>query len=73
MSVRSSDMDWTTLVAAFLGGGVGGAIPASVSIMQLQRDKAQALQARRWVDAEIVADASALLMDLEPHRRTAAP
>jgi hypothetical protein len=63
-------MDWTTLCAAFLGGGCGGAIPAVVSIMQFRRDTAQNLQARRWVDAEIVADATALLMDLDPQRRT---
>lgn len=63
-------MDWTTLAAAFLGGGFGGAIPAAVSGLQLRRDKAQALQARRWVDAEIVADAKKLLTDLDPQRRT---
>jgi hypothetical protein len=63
-------MDWTTLGAAFLGGGFGGAIPAAVSAIQLRRDKTQALQARRWVDAEIIADARKLLTDLEPQRRT---
>jgi hypothetical protein len=63
-------MDWTTLAAAFLGGGCGGALSASVSVMQLRRDKKQALQARRWADAEIVADAQKLLIDLNPQRRT---
>jgi len=63
-------MDWTTLGAAFLGGGLGGAIPATVSLVQLGRDKAATLQARRWLDAEIIADAQKLLIDLDPHRRT---
>ena len=56
--------------AAFLGGGLGGAIPATVSLVQLGRDKAATLQARRWLDAEIIADAQKLLIDLDPHRRT---
>jgi hypothetical protein len=63
-------MDWTTLAAAFLGGGCGGAVSAVVSFTQLRRDKAQSLQVRRWIDAEIVADATTLLMDLDPERRT---
>jgi hypothetical protein len=63
-------MDWITLGAAFLGGGFGGAIPATVSLVQLRRDKTAALQARRWLDAETVADAKKLLIDLDPHRRT---
>lgn len=63
-------MDWTTLGAAFLGGGCGGAIPAAVSVMRFRRENAQALQARRWIDAEIIADARRLLIDLEPYRRT---
>jgi hypothetical protein len=63
-------MDWSTLVAAFIGGIFGGGIAGAVSFMQLRSDKAQALQARRWVDAEVVADAKSLLMDLDPQRRT---
>ncbi len=63
-------MDWSTLTAAFIGGIFGGGIAGGVSFMQLRSDKAQALQARRWIDAEVVADAKSLLMDLEPQRRT---
>jgi hypothetical protein len=63
-------MDWSTLAAAFIGGIVGGGIAGAVSFMQLRSEKAQALQARRWIDAEVVADAKSLLMDLDPQRRT---
>lgn len=63
-------MNWITLAAAFIGGIFGGGIAGAVSFMQLRRDKAQALQARRWIDAEVVADAKSLLMDLDPQRRT---
>jgi hypothetical protein len=63
-------MDWSTLAAAFIGGIFGGGIAGAVSFMQLRSDKTQALQARRWIDAEVVADAKSLLMDLDPQRRT---
>jgi hypothetical protein len=63
-------MDWSTLAAAFIGGIFGGGIAGAVSFMQLRSDKAQALQARRWIDAEVVADAKSLLMDIDPQRRT---
>lgn len=63
-------MDWTTLVAALLGGGLGGAIPATVSLTQMRRDKTADLQARRWLDAETIADVQKLLIDLDPYRRT---
>jgi hypothetical protein len=63
-------MDWNTLVAAFIGGIFGGGIAGAAAFMQLRSDKVQALQARRWIDAEVVADAQSLLMDLDPQRRT---
>jgi hypothetical protein len=63
-------MDWNTLVAAFIGGISGGGIAGAVAFMQLRSDKLQALQSRRWIDAEVVADAKSLLMDLDPQRRT---
>jgi hypothetical protein len=63
-------MDWSTLAAAFIGGIFGGGIAGAVSFMQLRSDKVQALQARRWIDAEVVADARSLLMELDPTRRT---
>ena len=37
--------------------------------MQLRSDRAKELRARRWIDAEAVADAKTLLMDLDPQRR----
>jgi hypothetical protein len=43
---------------------------ATVSLVQLLRDNTPALQARRWLDAEIVADTQKLLIDLDPQRRT---
>lgn len=63
-------MDWTTLFAAFIGGGLGSVITGTVSVLQLRSNPAQALQARRWIDAEVVADAKSLLVDLDPQRRT---
>jgi hypothetical protein len=57
-------VDWNSLAASF-----GGDLSAGVAFMQLRGDKAQALQARRWIDAEVVADARSLLMDLDPQRR----
>jgi hypothetical protein len=66
----SSNMDWNSLAASFVGGGLGAGLSAWVAFTQFRSDKAQGLQARRWVDAEVVADARSLLMDLEPQRRT---
>lgn len=63
-------MDWSTLAAAFIGGGFGSGITGTVSYLQLRSDKRQALQARRWTDAEVVADAKSLLIELDPQRRT---
>lgn len=63
-------MDWNTLLSAFVGGIFGGGIAGAAAFVQLRRDRVQALQARRWVDAEVVADAKSLLMELDPQRRT---
>jgi hypothetical protein len=63
-------MDWITLLSAFIGGIFGGGIAGAVAFMQFRSDKAKELQARRWIDAEVVADAKTLLMDLDPQRRT---
>lgn len=63
-------MEWDTLASAFVGGIGGGAIAGAVSFAQLRSDRTQRLQARRWIDAEVVADAKQLLMELDPQRRT---
>ena len=63
-------MDWSTLATAVIGGSFGGGVTGAVSFVQFRSNKAQALQARRWVDAEVVADAKTLLMELDPQRRT---
>lgn len=63
-------MDWSTLGAAFVGGISGGGVAGAAAFLKLRSDKVEALQARRWVDAEVVADAKSLLVDLDPQRRT---
>ena len=63
-------MDWNSLAAAFIGGIFGSGISGMVAVMQFRRAGVQALQARRWVDAEVVADVQTLLTDVHPQRRT---
>lgn len=63
-------MDWNTLATALVGGIGGGAVTGAVSFVQMRSGRRQGLQARRWIDAEVVADAKQLLMELNPQRRT---
>lgn len=66
----SISVDWNSLLAAFIGGIFGSGISGMVAVMQFRRAGVHALQERRWLDAEVVADAQTLLMDLDPTRRT---
>lgn len=58
-------MDWGTVVAAF----VGAALPSSGTLLTLRADRRQRLEARQWLDADVVADVQQFLNDIDPMRR----
>jgi hypothetical protein len=62
-------MDWNTLAAAFVGGISGGGLGSAAALARLRADRRAALQERRWLDAEVVADVRQLLIDVNPERR----
>jgi hypothetical protein len=62
-------MDWNTLAAAFVGGISGGGLGSVAALARLRTDRRAALQARQWLDADVVADVRQLLTDISPERR----
>ena len=62
-------MDWNTLAAAFVGGISGGGLGSAAAIARLRTDWRAALQARQWLDADVIADVRQLLIDINPERR----
>jgi hypothetical protein len=60
---------WTTLLAALIGGLLGGGIPALMTHLAGQREQRERRQARQWQDAEVLADVYRLLVDIDPARR----
>ena len=62
-------MDWPTLLAAFLGRGIGGVAGGLVSYLQLRSDRRVQIAERLWLDADTVAEINQLLSDLDPVRR----
>jgi hypothetical protein len=61
--------DWITVLAALVGGLLGGGIPGLMTYVGWRRETRLSRQARRWQDAEVVADARNLLVDIDPARR----
>jgi hypothetical protein len=61
-------MGWFTLLAALVGGLLGGGIPGVMTYLGWHREQGERRQARRWEDAEVVADARQLLTDIDPVR-----
>jgi hypothetical protein len=59
---------WTTLLAALIGGLVGGGIPAVMSYLAGRREQMERRQARQWQDAEVLADVYQLLVEIDPAR-----
>lgn len=62
-------MDWSTLVSAFVGGIAGSLVAGAVGFLSLRRDRDRWSREHLMLDAEVVADADLLLMDVYPPRR----
>ena len=60
---------WATLLAALMGGLLGGGIPAAMTYLAGRREQRERRQARQWEDAEVLADVYRLLVDIDPVRR----
>ncbi len=60
---------WATLLAALIGGLLGGGIPALMTYLAGQREQRDRRQDRQWLDAEVLADVYRLLVDIDPARR----
>ena len=61
--------NWFTLLAATIGGLVGGGLPGVMTYLGWRQDQRERRQTRRWEDAEVLADAKGLLTDIDPMRR----
>lgn len=66
---KSLGMDWTQLADAVVGGVLGGGITAGVAWQQLRADRRRNREDRQYQDAEVVAEAWQLLIDVDPERR----
>jgi len=62
-------MDWSTLLSAFVGGVAGSLVTGAVGWLSLRQDRDRVRRDRQMLDAEVVADADLLLMDVYPPRR----
>ncbi len=62
-------MDWSTLVSAFIGGIAGSLVTGVIGYVSLRDQRDRRRRDRQMLDAEIVADADLLLMDVSPSRR----
>jgi hypothetical protein len=66
---KSLGMDWTQLGDAVIGGLLGGGVTAGVAWQQLRADRRRNREDRQYQDAEVVAEAWQLLIDVAPERR----
>jgi hypothetical protein len=62
-------MDWSTLVSAFIGGIAGSLVTGAIGYVSLRDQRDRRRRDRQMLDAEIIADADLLLMDVSPPRR----
>jgi hypothetical protein len=60
---------WITLLAALIGGLLGGGTPALMTHLAGRREQRERRQGRQWQDAEVLADVYRLLVDIDPARR----
>jgi hypothetical protein len=64
-------MDWSILLAALVGGLIGALISAAMTGFGWRREARQGRRARRWEDAQVVADVRLFLGEISPLGRVA--
>ncbi len=62
-------MNWDGLGNSVVGGILGGGVTGTVAWLRFRADRRQAREDRQYQDAEIVAEARQLLIDVLPERR----
>lgn len=61
---------WITLLSAAIGGLVGSGIPAVMTYRAQRQRRTERREDRQMLDAETLADAYRLLVDIDPARRS---
>jgi hypothetical protein len=64
-------MDWSTLLAALVGGLIRALISAAMTGVGWRREAKEGRRARQWEDAQMVADVRQFLDEIGPLRRSA--